>query len=396
MRIKVEKAVVEYDSIKDNYQFNFGKDDISFEIENSIAYLPLINSHDHLIGNWYPPIGDNRPYKNTSDWVSDMRNAKPFKERSRFWKQDPNFDLMKKGSFELSTLGGYKNIFSGVGTVMDHMPIQTNEYYNSFPINVINKFDQLHSLSLGNWWGKGQKSKSKTNSDLSIPFAVHVAEGVDDDAKNEFDIAKKNGLLKKNVIFVHGIALTKSQIKEAKEKGTTICWSPTSNMFLIGKTLDIDSCLEIGVNVVIGTDSSFSGSINLFDELKFIRKNFPQISPKEIYKMISINAEKALLLDHQTLDNSDSILITEKLSSDVYDNLTKLKSENIILFVNNKIPIYGRTKYLQNFDIDKTLYTFFEKDGIDYFVIGNPMKIMSEIEQVLGYPKRLPYLPFIK
>ncbi|MEA1971879.1 MAG: hypothetical protein U9N34_01075, partial [Candidatus Cloacimonadota bacterium] len=118
MRIKVEKAVVEYDSIKDNYQFNFGKDDISFEIENSIAYLPLINSHDHLIGNWYPPIGDNRPYKNTSDWVSDMRNAKPFKERSRFWKQDPNFDLMKKGSFELSTLGGYKNIFSGVGTVM--------------------------------------------------------------------------------------------------------------------------------------------------------------------------------------------------------------------------------------------------------------------------------------
>ena len=396
MKILISKAVVEFDHIKDDYLFELNNNNKkSFDIKDSIAYLPFINSHDHLIGNWYPPIGDNRPYKNTSIWVSDMRNAEAYKERSKFWEQDPSFDLMKKGSFELSILGGYKNIFSGVGTVMDHMPIQSKEYYDAFPIDVIEKFDQLHSLSLGNWWGKGKSEQNQTNTNLEIPFAIHLAEGIDKNAKNEFRVAKEVGLLKRNVIFVHGICLTENQIIEAKENQTSICWVPKSNMFLIGKTLDIDTCLKHDVNVVIGTDSSFSGSINLFDELHFIAENFPHISPKDLYKMISVNSEKALFLEHQNLNNSDSILITEKLDENPYKNITKLQPKDIKLFIKNKIPIYGQKQYLDNFIFDEEDYFFYTKDNVDYFVIGHPEKIMEEIESVLGYPKNLPYLPFL-
>jgi hypothetical protein len=31
----------------------------------AVAYVPLINSHDHLIGNWVPRAGDKRPYLNS-------------------------------------------------------------------------------------------------------------------------------------------------------------------------------------------------------------------------------------------------------------------------------------------------------------------------------------------
>jgi len=48
------------------------------------AYPPFINSHDHLVGNWFPRAGDNHPYATTDIWVEEMKQSASFQERNRF------------------------------------------------------------------------------------------------------------------------------------------------------------------------------------------------------------------------------------------------------------------------------------------------------------------------
>ncbi len=63
----------------------FEEIDLRKDCSNAIAYIPLINSHDHLISNWVPRAGNNRPYKNSHIWVEDMKESFAFQERDIFW-----------------------------------------------------------------------------------------------------------------------------------------------------------------------------------------------------------------------------------------------------------------------------------------------------------------------
>ena len=190
------------------------------------------------------------------------------------------------------------------------------------------------------------------------------------------------------------IIVTKEQIKECAKAGTSICWCPNSNYYLIGETLDIDACLEYGVNVVLGTDSTMSGSINLLDELKFAHQKFTHIPMQKIFKMITTNAVKALKLpkEYGTInENTSNLLLIKKQDQDPFRNLLKTPIEDIEFLIHQGIPIYGDVKFLNEFKINKDDYYFF---GEDRFVLGHPEKITESINKKLGYKKDFPFLPF--
>ena len=95
-------------------------------------------------------------------------------------------------------------------------------------------------------------------------------------------------------------------------------------MFLIGKTLDLETCLEYGINVTIGTDSTMSGSINLLEEMKFGASLFPDIPANILFKMVTENAQKALMLPKKdTQIGNENILIMPQKTENPYDNLLK-------------------------------------------------------------------------
>ena len=396
MRIKFGKVVYNSESfhndsvveIKSNYSENI-------ELPNSIAYPPLINSHDHLIGNWYPLAKANNPYDTVDKWVDEMQFTPSFLERNKIWKGNGKFELLDERAELITLLGAYKNLFSGVHIVQDHISYQKPEYYTKFPIQVIEKYKQCHSMSMGNWWGGKSASEEYLDTEGKMPFIIHLAEGTNPEAYKSFDKFKAAGLLKPNTMLIHGIALTKENIKECAEAGTSICWCPKSNMFLIGKTLDLETCLEYGVNITIGTDSTMSGSINLLEEIKFGASLFPDIPANIIFKMATENAQKALMLPKKdTQIGNENILIMPQKVEDPYQNLLHCDLHDIKFMMSKGIPILGEIKLLDYFAINRSDYSFFSDNGVDKFVLGHPDRLIQQVSDILGYEKHFPYIPF--
>lgn len=367
-------------------------------VPHSIAYAPFINSHDHLIGNWFPRSGDHRPYPNSHIWVEDMKQSFAYQERNMFWVNDGSFLLTEPKANLLAQLGAYKNLFSGCSIVQDHAPVQTAAYYEHFPLTVVKDFRQVHSITMGNWWGGFPAAEEMHLCKGKMPFIIHLAEGTDAITCAEFASLKVQGLLQPNVLLIHGIALTRTELAELAHIGGSVCWCPTSNFYLIGKTLDIYSCLELGVNVVLGTDSTQSGGINLLDEITTVHTKFPDLPLQEVYRMFTVNAAKALYLPPESAllnpAQTADLLLTDELESDPFTNLVEINSEHIKLLLHKGIPLYGDAEWLDYFVADTADYVTFRVGKREKFVIGDPLELNDQIDLALGYHKDFPYLPF--
>lgn len=362
------------------------------------AYCPFINSHDHLIGNWFPRAGENRPYPNSHIWVEEMKSSFSFLERNLFWVNDGSFDLLDPSASVLARLGAYKNLFSGCSVVQDHAPLQKDAYYRQFPIRVLKDYRQCHSITLDNWWGGKSSAEEMQLSHGKMPFIIHLSEGRDEITAGEFAKLLDAHLLKANTLIIHGIALTDDELALISKAGASVCWCPTSNQFLIGETLKVDLALKHGVNVVLGTDSTMSGGVNILDELISAKKAYPKIPVATLYKMITQNAAKALMIDpaYGTLNPSSTrnLLLIDKLDPDPMENLLQIETENIALLVSDSIPRFGDTQWLEHFDLSSDDYTIFRTGKREKFVLGDPLELNDMIDAKLGYHKDFPYLPF--
>jgi hypothetical protein len=326
-----------------------------------------------------------------------MRFTPPFLERNRVWINDGKFDLTQGNAPLIIKLGVYKNLFSGCVVVQDHITNQKPVYYEDNPILVLKKYTQCHSLSMGNWWGGEDAVTEWKKAEMKKPFVVHLGEGTDEDARMCFPKLISMGLLQPNTIMVHGIALNRNQLKQVAESGATICWCPESNFFLIGQTLDIFSCLELGVNVVIGTDSTMSGGINLLSEIKYLKNKIPDFPMKEVFRMITTNASKALFLDEsygRLCESNTNLLLLEKNHDDAFENILYSETENISLFIHQGMPIYGDQRFMKDFNLNEDDYYLFEINQKKKFVLGHPERITNRIDEILGYHKDFPFLPF--
>ena len=271
------------------------------------------------------------------------------------------------------------------------------KYYQHFPIEVVRNYKQCHSISLGNWWG-GKTAKEEWQETKGImPFILHLGEGTNEKARTAFAHFEKEGLLQPNTLIIHGIALTDDEIRKCGATGISICCCPESNLFLIGKTIDIKACLKAGVNLVLGTDSTMSGSINLLEEMRIFRDNFPEIPLNQIFAFVSINARKALFLSDQygeLKDRTEELLLIRKKYEDPFENLIEANPEDIALLIHRGKPIYGDEELIQNFQISDADYSELELSGSKKIIIGDPLRLNHKIDSILGYHKTLPYLPF--
>lgn len=373
-------------------------EELRHQQKGAVAYVPLINSHDHLIGNWVPRAGDKRPYANSHIWVEDMKNSFSFHERNLFWTNDGRFHLNEPESLLLAQLGAYKSLFSGCGIVQDHAPVQEDEYYEAMPIIVPKAFRQCHSITLGNWWGGEDPEIEMQLSHGNLPFIIHLGEGKDGITKAEFAELQNRSLLKDNTLMIHGIAFTEQEIDTLAKVGASVCWCPSSNFYLIGETFKIDAALKHKANVCIGTDSTMSGGINLIAEFMTIREHFPAFEAKELFRMVTQNAVKALKLPNRfgTLDIKDcqNLLLLDLIERDPFENLFTLEAATIRLLMVDGIPRFGDSEWMELFGLNEDSYSLFRTGTREKFVLGDPIDLNDQIDNVLGYHKDFPYLPF--
>ena len=362
----------------------------------SCVYPSLINTHDHLQGNYRPPVGPapGTFYLTWLPWDNDLKASDTFKERSQLTRED------------LYALSGYKCLFSGVTTVNDHFPHKFNSpILPTLPVRAIQEYAIEHECtSYDLKWGDGIEIEHERAVKNKWPFITHLCEGFDDEAMNSVDKLAQMKVLDKHCLLVHCIALSDTDIKKIAKAGASVSWCGFSNKFMFNVTAKVRKLLKAGVNVTIGTDSSATGSANLLAELKYDRELYrsmygEDLPAKQIFEMATRNAAEAFwMLDRTgTLDEGKwgDILVLKGAHDDPYENFVNAGMEDIELLVLEGAPIYGELRFLDIFGGKlPDGYTQIEVGGRAMFVKGDPAGLYAEVRRKIGFKKVLDYLPF--
>jgi cytosine/adenosine deaminase-related metal-dependent hydrolase len=231
--------------------------DVVLDLQGGRLLPGLINAHDHLQLNHLPADESPRQhYSHVRDWIAEV----DLRRRS-----DPRFAAgVSVARDERLLLGGIKNLLSGVTTVAHHDPFYPFLAHSDFPIAVVRNYGWSHSLYLD---GAQRVAASYRSTPSEWPWILHAAEGLNQEAANEFDRLDELGCLKANTLLVHGIALDQAQRSRLLRAGSGLIWCPSSNLRLFGRTADVAD-LSAHDRVALGTDSRLSGARDLIDELR--------------------------------------------------------------------------------------------------------------------------------
>jgi cytosine/adenosine deaminase-related metal-dependent hydrolase len=365
--------------------------------EKSYVYPSLINTHDHLQGNYRPAIGPKKGtfYLTRQPWDNDLKASSTFTERSKLTRE------------ELYLLSSYKCIFSGVTTVNDHFPQAINgKILPTLPIRAISKYALAHeATSYDLKWGAGVITEHKKAVKNKWPFITHLCEGFDEESMHSVETLEKLGVLDNHCLLVHCIAMSDEDIKKAAKAGVSVSLCPASNMLMFNVTAKIRKMIKSGLNITLGTDSSASGSANLLEEIRNLRKLYrnmygEDLAPKKIFEMVTVNSAKAFWMQDEIGSLEDGkladIMVLKASKDDPYENLACASMEDIELLTLAGKPIYGEMRFIDIFSDSKIPagYTEITVGKRPMFVIGDPAALYREIRCRTGFKKVLDFLPF--
>lgn len=286
----------------------------------------LINAHDHLQLNTLPPLESPRRYSRAHEWILDVDGRR---------RSDPAFEaLVAVSRNDRALIGGVKNLLSGVTTVAHHDKLYPILCDPGFPIRVATRSGWSHSLYID---GTDAVRDSYRSTPPDQPWAIHAAEGVDNDSAQEFDRLEELGCVGSNTLIVHGVALDAERRARLDRAGAGLIWCPSSNLTLFGRTVEVQWLAERG-RVALGTDSRLSGSRDLLEELRVARQ-CSGLSDALLESMVSSAGARLLRLpDRGALEPG---LLADLLVVPADRPLSELARTDIRLVVIGGIPRYA-------------------------------------------------------
>jgi len=268
--------------------------DTVLDLQGGVVLPGLVNAHDHLELNHYGRIKERDRYDNASGWIADMRVRLDTDRAIRRGRAYPLIERL--------FIGGLKNLLAGVTTVAHHNPFYP-EMRRTMPIRVLRRYGWAHSFLLetepagARGEPGGDVAARWRSTPAGAPFFVHLAEGVDDDARGELPRLEALGCLKPNTVLIHGVAIDENGWRRVARMGAGLVWCPASNAFLFGETALVCAVVagseEARVTVALGTDSRVTGSRDLLDELRAARAALP-LPPRVLLDMVTTEAAKLL------------------------------------------------------------------------------------------------------
>lgn len=353
---------------QDNFEV---KNECLLKFDNVIAFPGLINSHDHLDFNLFPRLGEKK-YKSYIEWGKYIHKN---------YKNEINEVLTVPEAIR-AKWGIYKNILCGVTTVVNH---GKKLFFDETLISVIQSSQTIHSVAFEKFWKLKLNNPFKKN----IPCVIHAGEGVDDKAAKEIDTLINWNVLKRELVAVHGVAMSSMQAKHFKG----LVWCPDSNYFLLNNTAAVNE-LKNKTTICFGTDSSLSSSWNIWEHIKLARK-LNLVNDEELYCMLNKNPShlwnsNAGFIKEGKL--ADIVVAKQKNNSLFYPSFYSVEAEDILLVIyHGKIILFDEELFPQL--SKEILHDNFSKIKIMQrikYVAGNIKDLITAIKKY--YPKAI--LPF--
>ena len=226
-----------------------GQFDATLRVPDGTLQPGLINAHEHLHRNHFGRLGDP-PYDNAYDWGRDIHRR--YADTIARGRAVPRLAALLRGA--------WKNLRAGVTTVVHHDPWES-AFDDAFPLRVV-PIESAHSLEL---------SPRLPAVPSGAPFAIHLAEGVDDRSASEVHELAARGLVTKDLLAVHVVGVDPAGVARLRKAGSAIVWCPSSNVFLFGRTAPTELLAE-GMDVLLGSDSLLTAEGSLLRELRVARE----------------------------------------------------------------------------------------------------------------------------
>ena len=327
----------------------------------------LIDAHNHILfdifdeTDWSPSMS----YNNHNQWTSEARYGAMVDA-----KQYLNGESGSPADFgcEMNKYGELKGLVAGTTSILGAANPTNRACYGSLSRTIDQTPNDLGAdkMQVATLFPNASSADGVCDNFAELKteaYVIHVAEGVDQTARNEFNtlgtVTTVDGCLYDGkTTIVHGTALEGTQLDVMATHGMSLVWSPRSNVFLYGagtdftKTTNIPLALSKGLNVALAPDWSLGGSQNLLDELRFadlVDNNAwgDVLTPKMLTQMVTINAATALGLE-ATLGSIEpgkkaDLMVIAGDSCDPYEALLAATPAEVKLVLVGGVALYGES-----------------------------------------------------
>ena len=292
----------------------------------------MVNAHDHLQLNNFERLKFRPgPYLHARQWVTDFQQ--------RFGEA---VEIDRPRAVPLPDrlwIGGLKNLLSGATSVAHHDPFYKT-LQKRFPVRLAHPYGFCHSLYLG-----GDILQSYQTTPAHVPWMIHLAEGVDEEARGEFERLAAMDLLRPNTVVIHGVGMNRRNMAALAERGRGLVWCPASNLFLFEQTARPLPLSRAG-KLALGTDSRLSGSGDLLAELR-VAQNLNCLSPERLFRAVTRDAASMLnMRDHGVGDLvaggvADWVMFPTRATPFSFERVPEMSRADLSLVVVGGKPAVG-------------------------------------------------------
>ncbi|MGN6397419.1 MAG: amidohydrolase family protein [Mucilaginibacter sp.] len=290
-----------------------GAGELIIYLENALAVPGLINSHDHLDFNLFPPLGGDRCYTSYTEWGRHLHAS--FKKEIA--------SVLKIPSRLRYQWGVYKNLLCGVTTVINH---GEKTGLKTDLITIYEDSHCLHSVRFEKNWKLKLNNPARRKKIVNI----HIGEGTDADSSAEIDTFIRFNLLKRKLVGVHAVAMTGEQARAFE----ALVWCPASNLFLLNKTAQVD-LLQSQTALLFGTDSTLTGDWDIWRHLQSAR-NTALLDDETLFTAVNLTAASVWGLNTGSITagkDADLLIVKNKTGGYGFDEFFSICPEDILLVI---------------------------------------------------------------
>jgi 5-methylthioadenosine/S-adenosylhomocysteine deaminase len=320
---------------------------------DGLIFPGLIDGHNHVEYNHIPLADLGKRYANRDQWPNAVKYQRLVKDpKNAVTAAGLKCQALKHG--EARALVGGTTAIQGTPETACVRPLvrnleQTNFCQDRVKQNVlgIDGFDRAYGGSPS----VADQIKTEIAANKLDTFVVHAGEGIDEHERAEWPMLQDLGLATPALVMIHATAFGPAEMQQAASAGTSIVWSPLSNLLLYGKTTDIPAALDAGVRVSLGSDWSPSGSANVLGELKVAdhvnRKLWNgRITDAQLVDMVTINAARTYHLDHRIGSIvpgkvADLVVVRKRAGVSAYRSLIDAEPADVLLVTISGDPLFG-------------------------------------------------------
>ena len=325
----------------------------------------FVDAHNHLRSNVVPRWKPSRFYSNRHEWRQDPEFLRLVNGPISHVGSTHFCDMNKWG--ELRALaGGTTSIMTTQQESCIHGLVRNLDYnsgfYGTTQLNLEHIYNVLDLPPASAPAARTEFVFVATNYFINNPFyealLIHLAEGTDAFSLEEFTFMQSQSLLNPKGVVIHGIPLRPSDFRAMSVHGTSLVWSPRSNLELYGTTADIAAALDEGVEIALAPDWAVTGSSNMLNELKVAdlwnsERLGGRLTDRQLVDMAtSIPAHIAGIDDEvgalKVGLRADLVVINGNHNSP-YRAVIDATAGNVDLVFINGVPLYGDRIFMKHF-----------------------------------------------